>query len=812
MSVVSYISTTSGVRINARLALFMDNLLAIGLGTGIRIVVDSVSRHDLKLAGTLIGLWEGVVMMHFIQKTPRSFDPYLAFGTRLAIDWLLNEDVWRLMLVLLWTGMGMILTDIGPALWKQTGLHRVWRTLRKDVTYISRSMPEVTIPDFQFPEFKLPSSRSVRFMSSSSKRRRTSGEASSARSPISGTSSFTRARTVQISDSPTTSLLSSPPAKPPLAPGRQWARKAPGAFETETETETASRSTLTRQQRGFTQPGTSQNATFAFHRVPSRDSDSTDDASSDDYATTPNAADIPEIPMEQFSREIKIKKDDFPPTPTDSVPPLDFLRQQQVRQEAYIRVPTSMPTIPDDIPVSRSASKGKRPAVSSRDTTPVPERSTSRQATPIPDRFSSRQATPTQETPLPPPKDTKGKGRAIPKLKTTTMSQAKAFVEPTTEMNNLVNITSTYATPAAIPSPVPIVEEVVPAMPIPRPATGSFADVRISTGSAPPPYMDPFDEPLSKTLAELGANDEDEKKAATEYDDVKSRLDDEPVILAPLQPDPVSPMRKTASPEPIARVSRAGSIAPSDIGAPVSRAGSRPPTEVGSRIPRASSIKPASEVAGVASGAASKAVSEAAEPRSRSASKPRAETVPSSRAASVVPADIPIPPSRAGSRPPTEIGAPTVISRPGSTRPIVDASAPGSRSGSRPPTEVSASVPVPAPVVRPAAELFASHSGAPPTPEPEPEAEVAAAEEEEAPPASSAASDFNMDVTNVDRINQGLEFRRRAIDFDRMIKDGIADQEELAIVERKKAKFIRRAEKSFMIGAFIFYSVAGVYS
>ncbi|KAM6502146.1 hypothetical protein JOM56_002123, partial [Amanita muscaria] len=84
----------------------MDNILAIGLGLAVRYVIDVVSRGDMKMTGTLVGMWEGVVLSHFLKKMPNSFDPLLGYAVRLFFDYLVNERVTRLVLVIVWTGLG----------------------------------------------------------------------------------------------------------------------------------------------------------------------------------------------------------------------------------------------------------------------------------------------------------------------------------------------------------------------------------------------------------------------------------------------------------------------------------------------------------------------------------------------------------------------------------------------------------------------------------------------------------------------------------------------------------------------------------
>ncbi|KAH9484969.1 hypothetical protein JR316_0001873 [Psilocybe cubensis] len=132
----------------------MDNIFAIGFGLGLRFVVDTVSNQDFKLTGTLVGLWEGVILLHFLKKTPKSSDPYIAFGVRIFVDLVFTESVARMVLVLIWTALGMVLADITPAIWEDVGLKRVWKSFRRDLYTISRMIPTVAF---------FPPTRTVRF-------------------------------------------------------------------------------------------------------------------------------------------------------------------------------------------------------------------------------------------------------------------------------------------------------------------------------------------------------------------------------------------------------------------------------------------------------------------------------------------------------------------------------------------------------------------------------------------------------------------------------------------------------------------------
>ena len=71
----------------------MDNLVAIGLGLGLRALIDTVTHHNHRVDGSLVGLWEGAVLRHFVSKYPSSLDPYVAYGFRLLRKNIGSADV-----------------------------------------------------------------------------------------------------------------------------------------------------------------------------------------------------------------------------------------------------------------------------------------------------------------------------------------------------------------------------------------------------------------------------------------------------------------------------------------------------------------------------------------------------------------------------------------------------------------------------------------------------------------------------------------------------------------------------------------------
>ncbi|KZT66336.1 hypothetical protein DAEQUDRAFT_730310 [Daedalea quercina L-15889] len=109
----------------------MDNLYAIGVGLVLRATIDKITHHNHRVNGSLIGLWEGAVLHHFLAKTPYSLDPYVAFGFRLFVDLLLTTNMTRLVIVIIWTGMGMLLSDVGWDVAEDKRFRRLYRRVRR---------------------------------------------------------------------------------------------------------------------------------------------------------------------------------------------------------------------------------------------------------------------------------------------------------------------------------------------------------------------------------------------------------------------------------------------------------------------------------------------------------------------------------------------------------------------------------------------------------------------------------------------------------------------------------------------------------
>ncbi|KAF8070110.1 hypothetical protein FPV67DRAFT_1002296 [Lyophyllum atratum] len=481
MSIVSsYISARAPVfRINAQAVSIMDSILAIGIGLAVRVVIDFVGRQDNRLTGTLVGLWEGVVMQHFLKKMPQSFDPYVAYGVRLFVDFLFTESLWRLVLTLVWTGLGVILADIAPAIWVEVGLKRVWRQVRRDLYILTQSVP--TIPWFARP-------RTVRFSPS-----RSASAIGSA--PPSVVTNTTQAPTTRPTH------LAPTPRKRPV-PG-----EFPG-YASETETELGSVLGLrSSRSDASTSPGTTHHrfsslprrrATVETESELSYDLDEGNISSSDSgYTRTPllNEADMPIIEDEE-EREVVLDKGKqkeeettpkqnpmvLPPTPSDTT----FALQHHQDEPHEVQPPVAeVPNIPDDEDwenISRREALHTPPPGAAKDTPPTPPAKdvqlTAGSSSPRPQHVPPPSAFTNQEqlvdaTSVPPPVNNTLDG---PSASDNTPLPAQPEVNPWESL-------TWSATPTADPAPV------LAPVPAPAPTTTQSGDaMEYSFLGRPPSY------------------------------------------------------------------------------------------------------------------------------------------------------------------------------------------------------------------------------------------------------------------------------------------------------------------------------------
>ena len=89
----------------------MDAVLATVQGLGIRLFVEYMFHDNLKLATSLVGIWEAAVL-HQLATPDTSFHHYFAYVFRVALDLRFTQNFTRMVLVFLWTCLGVILLDL----------------------------------------------------------------------------------------------------------------------------------------------------------------------------------------------------------------------------------------------------------------------------------------------------------------------------------------------------------------------------------------------------------------------------------------------------------------------------------------------------------------------------------------------------------------------------------------------------------------------------------------------------------------------------------------------------------------------------
>ncbi|KAH0589525.1 hypothetical protein H2248_005262 [Termitomyces sp. 'cryptogamus'] len=330
MSIVSsYISSRAPVfKIDVQASTFIDHILAIVAGLGVRVVIDFVGYEDHKLTGSLVGFWEGVVVQHFITKSPKSFDPYVAYSVRVFIDFLFTESLIRLVLTFLFTGMGIVFADIAPRVWAETGLRRFWRHLRRDLYILVHSV--ASIPYFARP-------RTVRF--------------SSSRAPSAITS---------IPPSPSINTITT---QAPTAPVPRK-RPVPGSFPdyvSETDTDLSIRSpgldySILAGRSRDRRPTVQTETETSYDPDEGNQSSSVASGSATPVLSEADLPNLPNIEDEDVAREVVLEnpKDEntprplpihLPPTPSDSIYPIRL----NADESHEIPPPSAtLPQIPDD--------------------------------------------------------------------------------------------------------------------------------------------------------------------------------------------------------------------------------------------------------------------------------------------------------------------------------------------------------------------------------------------------------------------------------------------------------------------------------
>lgn len=504
----------------------------------------------MKVTGTLVGLWEGIVLQHFLQKWPKSFDPYIAYAVRMFVDFLVTESVARMLLVLLWTGLGMILADIAPGVWKDAGMRRIWSRFKRDMRVISRRIPKMAIPiPFMYKQ------RTVRFLPS-----RASSEATT--SVVSGRTntvvSATTTPTATIRSTPryaatpapsssqsvtstTSSSASAAVLSPPTVsllpptPGMTLRKtRVPGHFMRDSETETEVHSTVagpsrrpripsaeTESESGLTTDnellGTSRGSRYSL--FPSRrevdlrltESDTDDDTSST-TTETPDAGTLRDISIEAIQTTPTQSQMHLPIVPAD---PAAILILDASAPKTPLPPADQVPDIPDVDDAALDASwekvervdkvqmetkgKGKEPERLAEEKTEV----IVKELTPEPANPDEKQNPELMIPPRVPPKDTEKVEKAMSEPGWLDEFLGKKKGKGKGKSRSVVSTTSTTE-PFVKPGPSPLSRERTPTPP-PAPKPGDL----------PPSLKQIFDVVPTPSAAADGTNDHERSPPPT---------------------------------------------------------------------------------------------------------------------------------------------------------------------------------------------------------------------------------------------------------------------------------------------------------
>lgn len=89
----------------------MDTILSIVTGFGLRVFLGGLEEPLGRTSPALLGLWEGAVV-HHLSNHGNSFDHYLAYGLRIVVDLFFTQNISRMIVVLLWTALGMVASEV----------------------------------------------------------------------------------------------------------------------------------------------------------------------------------------------------------------------------------------------------------------------------------------------------------------------------------------------------------------------------------------------------------------------------------------------------------------------------------------------------------------------------------------------------------------------------------------------------------------------------------------------------------------------------------------------------------------------------
>ncbi|KAK0461339.1 uncharacterized protein EV420DRAFT_1640821 [Desarmillaria tabescens] len=90
----------------------MDSIFAVIAGLGIRFALQFTSGSQRSRIGPmLLGFWEGVCVHYSANASPNPGVPYLGYLLRIALDLILSDSPFSVLLTILWTLLGALFSE-----------------------------------------------------------------------------------------------------------------------------------------------------------------------------------------------------------------------------------------------------------------------------------------------------------------------------------------------------------------------------------------------------------------------------------------------------------------------------------------------------------------------------------------------------------------------------------------------------------------------------------------------------------------------------------------------------------------------------
>ncbi|KAK7035500.1 hypothetical protein VNI00_011793 [Paramarasmius palmivorus] len=143
----------------------MDLLVSTTSSLVLRYVLSSVSTayrfHKLIPIG--LGIWEGISMHVLLQAMPASYDPYLAYLLRAAIDFFISRDISYVSIVTIWTALIVLAMDaLGSEYFYHTRHQRIPKRPSRNIGSLHTTVHTTPIPIPPAAPVDIPRTRSAR--------------------------------------------------------------------------------------------------------------------------------------------------------------------------------------------------------------------------------------------------------------------------------------------------------------------------------------------------------------------------------------------------------------------------------------------------------------------------------------------------------------------------------------------------------------------------------------------------------------------------------------------------------------------------